>query len=92
MRKVLAIAAITGLMLTVSSVADAGGYKGASAYTPPQLLKQGGAQDGYHGSSYYAPGQQMQMNGGPGYTDPNSGQVYPGATYYTPHSRMLRAN
>ncbi len=111
MRKILTLAAITGLMLTVSSVADArggpgfGGFgaggvagsSGVSANSPGHLFKQHGSYVNlktgvrYPGASGYAPGRQMQMNGGPGYTD-KSGRFYPGATYWTPHTRMLRGD
>ena len=94
MRKVVIMAAMTGLMLAVSPVAYArGGHGfGASAFSPGHMFRAGGAHAGYPGASYYAPGRQMQMNGGPGYTDQTTRQYYPGATYWTPHLRTLRGN
>ncbi len=100
MRKVLALAAITGFVLTLSSAADArggfggfGGFGGGGFNTPGQMFREHGAyvdSSGhmYPGASGYAPGRRMRMNGGPGYTDPSSGRIYPGATYWTPRNNL----
>lgn len=97
MRKVLALVTITGLVIAVSSSADArgGGFGGgssagfgASAFSPGQKFRQNGPyvdpKTGYRypGASGYAPGRQMRLNGGP-----MSG--YLGATYWAP-GRVFR--
>ena len=94
MRKVLALAAMTGVVLTLSSAADArAGDGGGNFNTPGQMFRQQGAYKDssgrvYPGASGYAPGRRMRMNGGPGYTDSNSGRFYPGATYWTPRNNL----
>ena len=94
LRNVLAVAAMTGVVLTLSSAADArGGDGGGNFNTPGQMFRQHGAYKDssgrvYPGASGYAPGRRMRMNGGPGYTDLNSGRFYPGATYWTPRNNL----
>jgi len=97
MTKVLALAVISGFVLTLSSVADArggfGGFRGGHGFggfgsggfaTPGSAFRShGGSYNAqYPGASYWAPGRQMRMHSGPGHED--SGRYYPGATYWIP--------
>lgn len=60
MNKILSLAAIAGLLVAISSTADArgpgGGSPGASGFSPGQSFRSGGAIAGHPGASGYAPG------------------------------------
>jgi hypothetical protein len=99
MRKVLALAVMTGFVLAVSSAADArggghgfGGFGSGGFSTPGQRFINDGSITGYPGASGYAPGRRMRMDGrsGPGYTDETTDPptTYPGATYWTPRNNL----
>jgi hypothetical protein len=58
MKKILSLMAISGLLVAISSVADArsGPGGGASGFAPGQSFRSGGAIAGHPGASGYAPG------------------------------------
>ncbi len=65
MTRILSLAAVAGLIVAMSSTADArgpggGGGHGASGFAPGQSFRQNGPIGGYSGASGYAPGRMKQ--------------------------------
>ena len=57
MTKILSLMAVAGLLVAISSAADARGPGGgASGFAPGQSFRSGGALAGHPGASGYAPG------------------------------------
>jgi hypothetical protein len=66
MWKIVALVAIAGLVVVISSPVDArgpGGSHGASALSPGQQFRQNGPVTGYAGASGYAPGRLYRQSG-----------------------------
>ena len=79
MTRITLLAALVGMLLTASSIANARG--GASAFAPGQEFRAHGSVAGHPGASGYAPGHLMRAHG--------SLRGHPGASGYAPGHRFM---
>jgi len=79
MTKILSLAAAIGLLVAISSTADA--RTGASGFAPGQSFRAHGSVAGHPGASGYAPGRVMKAQG--------SLRGHPGASGYAPGHRFM---